>query len=756
MQLISRHWRRIAITLIPLLFALLHASGVARIGVLQRLDDIIYDARLRATMPKTIDERIVIVDIDEKSLAEFGRWPWGRNKIAALVDQLFVEHKIALLGFDVLFAEADDSSGLKRLQQLAQNELRDQPGFVEKVGQVQASLDYDAVFAKSVENRPVVLGYYFTSDRDGRTSGSLPAPVMDSALLQGRPIRFTSWNGYGSNIEPLAQAAPLAGHINAITEGDGVVRSIPLLAEHKGRYYESLSLAMFRLLAGLPSVEPGFPKEKMLSRNYQGLENIVLKKGDVTLAIPVDDRVATLVPFRGLGGASGGSFRYISAADVLAKRVDSASLKGKIVLLGTTAPGLLDLRVTPVGETYPGVETHANVISGFLDGQTFVKPDYAIGFEVVILVLSGLTLAFLLPMLSAPTAVALSVLVVSALVGLNFWLYLGYGLVLPLASALVTAITAFALNMSYGYFVESKSKRQLADLFGTYVPPELVDEMVKNAGAYSMKATTKEMTVLFCDMRGFTQMSETMEPTQLQALLNTVFSRLTDQIRSNRGTIDKYMGDCVMAFWGAPVDTPDHASLAVKTALEMCGAIRALNEEHRANGLPEIGIGIGLNTGTMCVGDMGSDIRRSYTVIGDSVNLGSRLEGLCKTYGVDIVVSESTRKQATGFAWQELDKVRVKGKDNAVGIFWPQLAFSASPGTITAGDSARLVELKIWAQALKAYRAQDWDQCDVQLLNLLRLSAKKYLYQLYAERVASMRLLPFDPEWDGATNFQTK
>ena len=749
MLLIFKHWRRIAITLIPLLFALLHASGVLRLDVLQRLDDIIYDARLRVTMPKTLDERIVIVDIDEKSLAEFGRWPWGRNKLATLVDELFVKHQIALLGFDVVFAESDESSGLKRLQELAQSELRDQPGFADKLGQIQASLDYDAAFAQAIKNRPVVMGYYLTSDRDGRVNGVLPKPVMDTAQLLGRPIKFTSWNGYGANIETLAKAAPLAGFFNSITEGDGVVRSIPLLAEHKGNYYESLSMAIFRLLAGLPSVEPGFPKEKFLSRNYQGLESILLKKGTTTLAIPVDDRVATLVPFRGPGGATAGSFRYVSAADVLAKRVDSSLLKGKIVLLGTTAPGLLDLRVTPVGETYPGVETHANVISGFLDGKIFVKPDYAIGFEVVILILSGLVLALLLPLLSAPKAVVLSVAVVGALVGLNFWLYLGYGLVLPLASALVTAVTAFALNMSYGYFVESKSKRQLANLFGTYVPPELVDEMVKDAGTYSMKATTKELTVMFCDMRGFTQMSETMEPTQLQALLNTVFSRLTDQIRSNRGTIDKYMGDCVMAFWGAPVDTPAHATLAVKTALEMATAIRLLNEEHRAKGLPEIGIGIGLNTGTMCVGDMGSDIRRSYTVIGDSVNLGSRLEGLSKTYGVDIVVSETTRKQAPEFAWQELDKVRVKGKDKAVGIFWPQPVFAPS-------ESDKSSELKIWAQTLKAYRMQDWDQCDVQLLNLQRLNAKKYLYQLYAERVASMRLLPFDPEWDGATNFQTK
>ncbi|WP_421953760.1 CHASE2 domain-containing protein [Polaromonas sp.] len=748
MQLLSRHWPRIAVTLIPLVFALMHASGILRIGVLQRLDDIIYDARLRATMPGSIDERIVIIDFDEKSLAEFG-WPWGRNKHAALVNELFERQKVALVGFDVVFAEADESSGLKRLRQLAQGELKDQPGFQDKLNQLQGSLDYDTVFARAIEGRPVVLGYYFTSDRDGRVNGSLPAPAMDRAVLQGRPIKFTSWNGYGANLDLLAKAAPMGGFFNSITEGDGVVRSIPLLAEYKGQYYESLSLAMFRVLVGLPKVEPGFPPEKFLTRSYQGLESILLRQGSKTLAIPVDDRVATLVPFRGHGGVGGGSFRYISAADVLSKRIAPGLLKDKIILIGTTAPGLLDLRVTPVGETYPGVETHANVISGFLDGKVFVKPDYAVGFEVVILVLAGLTLAFALPMLSAPKAVAASAAVVAALVGLNFWLYSSYGLVLPLASALVMALTAFALNMSYGYFVESKSKRELANLFGTYVPPELVDEMVKDPDSYSMKATTKELTVMFCDMRGFTQMSETMEPTQLQALLNSVFSRLTDLIRSNRGTIDKYMGDCVMAFWGAPVDTPDHASLAVKTALEMANAVRKLNEEHRTKGLPEIGIGIGLNTGTMCVGDMGSDIRRSYTVIGDSVNLGSRLEGLSKTYGVDIVVSESTRKLANDFVWQELDKVRVKGRDNAVAIFWPL----APVGRIDEGNAA---ELKAWALALKAYRMQDWEQCDVQLLNLQRLNAKKYLYQLYTERVASMRLLPFDPGWDGATNFQSK
>ena len=749
MKAVAKHWQRIAVTLIPVLLVLLHAMGVARIGVIQRLDDIIYDARLQATMPRTLDDRIVIIDIDEKSLAELGRWPWGRNKLAELVDTLFLEQHVGVLGFDVVFAEADESSGLARLNQLASQELKDYPGFAERLKQLQPSLDFDATFAKAIANRPIVMGYYLTSDKEGRSSGLLPAPVLPQSVLQGRQIKATSWTGYGANIEQLARSAPVAGFFNSITDGDGVVRSLPLLAEYKGEYYESIALAMFRVIAGMPAVAPGFSNERFLAKNYQGMDRVLLKQGDKALAIPVDERVATLVPYRGYGGVSGGSFRYISAADVVNKRLPSGSLKGKVVLLGTTAPGLLDLRVTPVGEVYPGVETHANIISSLLDGTMLVKPDYAVGYEVVIVLLSGLLLAIGLPLLSASRAVLLSLMVIGLLTAMNLWLYLGYGLVLPLASVLVMAVTAFGLNMSYGYFVESRSKRELANLFGTYVPPELVDEMVKDPDSYSMQATNREMTVMFCDMRGFTQMSEQMEPTQLQSLLTGVFSRLTRLIRANRGTIDKYMGDCVMAFWGAPVETAEHAHLAVKSAMEMANAVREINAEHRASGLPEIGIGIGLNTGTMCVGDMGSNIRRSYTVIGDAVNLGSRLEGLSKIYGVDIVVNESTKKMSPDFAWQELDRVRVKGKEQAVSIYWP-----LAPVARLSPEGAE--ELKMWAVFLRAYRAQNWDQADVLLINLMRMNVKKYLYQLYSERVASMRLLPFDPEWDGATNFETK
>ncbi len=410
----------------------------------------------------------------------------------------------------------------------------------------------------------------------------------------------------------------------------------------------------------------------------------------------------------------------------------------------------MDMRATPVGEVYPGVETHANILSALLDGRLPVRPDYAQGYEMVALALLGLLLAVGLPLLSAWGGLALSSATGAALVGINLWLYQQHLLVLPLATLVLAVVLATALNMAYGYFVESRSKRELAHLFGTYVPPELVDEMVKDPDRYTMRATERELTVLFSDMRGFTHLSEAMTPVQTQQLLNDVFNRLTQEIRQRRGTIDKYMGDCVMAFWGAPVPTPDHARLAVEAALAMGRAIATLNDEHRQQGLPAIGMGVGLNTGTMCVGDMGSDLRRSYTVIGDAVNLGSRLEGVSKFYGVTVVASGATRAQAgEGFIWQELDKVKVKGKNEAVQIY----TVRGTPDDLTP---LLRDELAQWASFLQAWQAQQWVQAEALIHALAQQHPQQLLYALYQERVAARSAQPFDPNWDGSTQFETK
>lgn len=742
------HTLRILVTVLPLLVGLLHAVGVWRLESLERAEATAYDLRLRALMPSRADERIVIVDIDEQSLAEVGRWPWSRDRLVKLVDTLFEDQQIAVMGMDVVFAEPDTSSGLGTLQALAQGPLRGQAGFAEQIKALAPKLDYDARFAESLMAKPVVLGYYFTSDREGRKSGALPEPVIDAKVSAQRRFVASDWNGYGSNIEPLAQAAPLAGFFNPTVDADGVVRSVPLLARHNGAHYESLALALLRVLQGEPRVRPVFPPDA--GSDYPFLSALRLGEGPKAIEIAVDERVNVLVPYRGRGGPAGGSFTYLSAADVIGGKLPPGLLKDKIVLLGTTAPGLQDLRSTPVDAVYPGVEIHANVLSGLLDGRMPVRPDYAVGFELVVLLLSAVVLAWALPKLNPLKATLLSVAWLTAVIGVNLWLYQSAALVLPLAVPVLAVGLSASLNMAYGYFVESRSKRALSGLFGSYVPPELVDVMLKDPERYGMQAQDKELTVMFSDMRGFTNLSETMQPAQLQALLNRVFSRLTEEIRHRKGTIDKYMGDCVMAFWGAPVDLPNHAALAVESALVMGRAVDEINAELTRQGTPNIGMGVGLNTGTMCVGDMGSDLRRSYTVIGDAVNLGSRLEGVSKFYGVNLVLSESTRAQAgDGFIWQELDKVKVKGKAEAVVIH-------TAWGTDAEWTPALRSEIAAWNAFLERWRAQQWAEALPMIEALHQAHPNKHLYALYLERVQQRQGRPVDPSWDGSTAFETK
>lgn len=647
MTFLAKHGARIAVSLLPLLFALGHATGLLRISAVQSLENIVYDTKLRLTMPKTLDSRIIIVDIDERSLAEVGRWPWHRQKLAALTQELLQNQGVSAIGFDLVFAEGDDMR------------------------------EADTQFAQSFLQKNVVLGYYFTSDREARTSGVLPKPVIQQINLSGRKIRATVWDGFGSNIATLAEAAPLAGFFNAIADDDGVVRSTPLLASFKGDYYESMALAVYRAATGYPSVGPGsLPNFVDSVGGILSMDSIKLTKTDISdptktqmQTIKVDDRAAVLVSYRGLGGAQGGSFQYISAADILAKRLASEQLRGKIILVGTSAPGLQDLRITPVGQTYPGVETHANVISSMLDGKSIYKPDYALGVEVALLILVGLALAFVLPALTATSALGFSVSMLLVPTALNLFLFSEYGMVFPLATLLLLSFMAYMLNMSYGYFVESRAKRELTQLFGSYVPPQLVDEMVRDPSNHTMKAINKDLTVMFCDLRGFTQLAENMEPIQLQHLLNEVFSRITQVIVGHRGTIDKYMGDCVMAFWGAPVSMPNHAELAVLAALDITQVLVQINAERRTKGLMEVKLGIGINSGMMCVGDMGSFMRRSYTVVGDAVNIASRIEGLTKHYAVDLLAGNSTKLGTPLFDWLLVDTVRLAGKTESLALF---------------------------------------------------------------------------------------
>jgi adenylate cyclase len=718
-----------------------YPTADGKLRFVSQIDNFIYDARLQMTMPRGVDERIVILDIDEKSLGEIGRWPWSRDLMADLVDKLFERYGVTLLAFDVVWAEPDPSSGVAVLDRLARSELRGNADFQKALARLRPSLDFDARFAASLKGRPVVLGFYFNDEERAVRVNALPQPVLPKGTFAERRVRFDEFKGYTGNLPAYLANAAAAGHINSsLIDFDGVVRRVPLLLEFEGEYYESLSLAVARTFLGMragtpPRVEPELPPD------HSELE--WLRVG--TLDIPVDNSAAALIPFR--GGKF--SFRYVSLADVVRERLPAGSLKETIAIVGASAPGLQDLRATPVDAAYPGVEIHANLIAGMLDGELKHKPLYVVGFEVLVLALAGLALASLVPRMSALWATLAVVAAAGMLVSFNFWVWSEGGHVLPLAASLLMVAAIYTMNMAYGYFVESRSKQQLAGRFGQYVPPELVDRMAADPGKYSMAPRSAELSILFSDVRGFTSISESLKPEELRDYINEYLTEMSTVIRSTyRGTLDKYIGDAIMAFWGAPVDDPQHARNAVLAALAMQRQCEALNARFAQRGWPALRIGVGVNTGVVRVGDMGSQIRRAYTAMGDAVNVASRLEGRTKSYGVGILVGEATRNAVKDVVFREVDRVKVKGKDTAITVYEPL-------GLASELSEQLREEIALWHACLRAYRSRDWDAAAADLARLQRAHPSD-LYTLMAEKVAEIRRNPPPADWDGVTVFEEK
>ncbi len=735
--LLKQHGVRFALSLAIIVIILLHISGGLTLNFVQKLENFSYDFRLNLLMPRTLDKRIVIVDIDEKSLKEQGRWPWARDKSAQLVNQLFAHYHINTLGFDVVFAEKDESSGLKNLERMQQQYFKDDANFANALRAIKPQLDYDQTFANSLKNRTVVLGYFFNNTDINRV-GELPRATFKAGSFENKPIDFVEAAGYGANLAILQDAALTAGHFNPEPDADGISRKVSVLIEYNGQYYDALAIAVARAYFKNARLTAEFPNLGV-SQDYAGLESFSLAGRQ----IPVDDEVAMLIPYRGMQG----SFQYVSATDVMNNRVPLEILHNKIVLVGTTAQGLMDLRATPVQNVFPGVEVHANIIAGILDNNIKARPSYVRGTEFLLVLLAGLLLAFSLPTLNPLKATLMSLGVLIAVIGVNLMSWQYANLVLPIAASLLMIGLIYLVNMSYGFFVESRGKRQLTGLFGQYVPPELVNEMAQNPESINMAGENREMTVLFTDIRGFTNIAEGLNPTQLTQMMNEFLTPLTQIIHNNRGTIDKYMGDAIMAFWGAPLKDENHAQNALNAAIEMKAALNSINQKFVKKGWPAIKIGIGINTGNMVVGNMGSSFRMAYTVMGDSVNLGARLESLTKYYGVDIVVSEFVRAKTPQFVYRELDAVRVKGKDIPVTVYEPL-------DTKSVLSIAMIDELKLYREALKSYRDQRWDLSETQFINLQKMHPQQLLYARYIERITQFRRAPPKADWDGVFNIE--
>ncbi len=712
----------------------LQGTGLINLSLLTSLEGNAADLRLISTLKGGIDQRIVIVDIDERSLAKYGQWPWNRHYLAQLVDTLFDHYHIRVMGSDIVFAEP---AGINFLSLEKELKLRNDVSLQAKKALAFEALQ-DEALAQAFTDRAITLGIFFNQTIDS-TLNTLPKPITlledatHQALSLPKPLGFTA------NLTRFNQASPRSGFFdNPVVDPDGRFRRVPLFQSYQGQLFPSLALSVAQQALGNPEIDI----QLVSQGDYLAITGIQLGHR----VIATDKSGAVQIPFRGPEG----SFPYISISDILDHSIGLEKLNDKIILLGTSAPGLLDLRATPVDESMPGVEVHANIIAGILDQNIPQQPAYLIAVESIGYLLLGLIL-LILPHFLSPlfTLILCSGLVIASL-ATNILLW-QQGLMFPLATPILLIISFFIFHMSWGFFIESRHKRAITRLFGQYVPPQLVLEMAKNPEQITLDGQSKELTVLFADVRNFTNISEAISPQELTHLMNQILTPMTEAIYRNMGTVDKYMGDAIMAFWGAPIEQADHATKAVLSALGMQKKIKHLSDQLQAKGHPEIAIGIGINTGIMSVGNMGSEYRMAYSVMGDAVNLGSRLEGLSKVYGARIIVSEACQQQAPEFLYRLLDKVRVKGKKEPILILEPMARLQSCeiPDIHKAALLNEAIERyceKEWLLALAVFDKIDhYNDADYQKISLL-----------YRQRIKDFQITPPAEDWDCVFNFTEK
>ncbi len=724
----------------------------------------------------------VIVDLDEKALREVGQWPWSRDVVGALLQQIHAcEPKV--IGLDIVFAEPDRTSLKHQLPLLSTIlgrpvDLPDSTADLypdEALEYLQALvgpeppipadrailMDNDAVMGEIVETIPnLVVGFFFQVPDDGQRVPGEDVPygwvgaeaiVRAPGAMEESPFDVFAQIPYRPilNVVQIEDAARSAGCLTTAYDEAGTVRFVPLVWEYMPapvpnpfgegfleksgpNIYPALALEMVRLATG---------REGTVVIDELGVNHVQLGK----TRIPTDMAGRFYVNF--LGPEK--TFDYVSAADVLHRRETVADrLRGKYVLIGTSAHGLRDIRTTPFSESAPGVEIHANVIDNILQNDFIQEPWYARGLSAWLLVLVGVVRAVLLAYARPLTGALASAGCIVGLVFLGYHLMFSEGLIINIVYPILAAALVFMTVMLFNYFFEGRQKRFIKNAFGTYLSPALVDQLVDQPEKLSLAGEEKELTVLFSDIRGFTSISEKLTAEGLASFLNEYLTPMSDIVMETRGYVDKFIGDAVMAFWGAPLDDPGHAKNAARASLKMMQSLHALQPQWDARGLPAIDIGIGLNTGLMSVGNMGSESRFNYTVMGDNVNLGSRLEGLNKPYGTNIIVSETTRAAlGDGFHCRLLDKVRVKGKLEPVRIY--ELVAEGAPS-----DAVR-EEVEGFEDAFQAYQEQRWDDAERTLRALQDAHGKK-VHAVYLERIAEFRKAPPGDDWDGVYTFTTK
>lgn len=705
-------------------------------NAVQRIEGIVYDIRLNSTLPnkpRESDHNIFIVDIDEASLQEEGRWPWSRNKIKQMVTNL-ADAGVVVVGFDVFFAEPE----VNPLDSVLANTLGQSALNLDKaaLAQLREQLDADTALSQVLSDTDVVLGVLFQDDADAGELNPSVVTILDEDVEQ---VQSVLYKGKVANIDILRENAMGQGFINSSPDDDGFIRRASLLIEHNGALYPSLALETARLYTLSEQIE--LETEALPHTNVHSQTAV---RFGVT-RIPTDEFGRVLVPFR--GGQK--SFPYYSAADILHNRLPQELLESGVALVGTSAVGLDDLRATAVGIQYPGVEVHANVLEGILQPELLsYRPDWWLAALVIQVILIGLILSFSLPFLGPVYMALTGVTALVLVIGFNIYMW-NNKVELPLVQPVLLVVLITVYNLARGFFTENSNKQQIKSMFDQYVPPAHIDQMLDDPDSVTLEGERKEMSVLFSDIRSFTSISEKLTANELKDMLNEYFSPITKSIFEHNGTIDKYVGDMVMAFWGAPLDDPNHAHNAIIGGFDMLDLTARLRDEFVAKGWPAIRVGIGINTGEMNVGDMGSEYRRAYTVLGDAVNLGSRLEGLTKFYGLEFLVSEFTKAQAEKIVYRPVDKVKVKGKDEAVAIYEPVCPIEQLTDTLKA-------EISLLEQSYQYYLQQQWDLAEKGYVQLLNDYGERYLYNMYLERITTLRETNLPQDWDGSFTHTSK
>ena len=729
-------WHRVT----PLRIALVLGSllSILRFGgcrYLELIDVRAVDYRLLQRGPQPASADVVIVAVDDQSLEDVGRWPWSRRLIAQLVERL-VADDAAVIGFDVVQSEATREVGVEGLRERL-------PAIDERTWEtlrhaLRAGAAEDEALADAVRtSNRTALGYFFDFDakqppRQQQRVSTYNA-VQHSRSGRGEQRMPTALFAR-DNLPELTAAAREVGYFNFLPDPDGSYRRVPLAIRYGDDIALPLSLAILRVY------QPGIPLAVRIADF--GVESVRIG----STSIPLAEDGQMLINFRGPGK----TFVHVPAKDVLAGKVPPGTFRRKIVLVGVTAAALADVRVTPFDGVFPGVEIHATVLDNILRREFILQPKWIVLVEIAVIFLAVSILGVALHYARGVYGALVATLLLAAYLVSSQVLFVWYGLPLSLVYPLLAIGLTYTTIGVQHYVLEEREKRKIRNAFGLYLTPEVARLVSDHPELLALGGETRELTVLFSDIRGFTTVSERFQddPHTLVALLNQFLGRMTDVIFAQDGTLDKYVGDEIMAVWGAPIPQSDHAGRACRGGLEMIADLHRLNEEFKQRGWPPLDIGVGINTGPMVVGNMGSERRLSYTVVGDNVNLGARLEGLNKMYGTHVIASEATIQAAGDLVVRELDLVRVKGKYQGVRIF---------EIIALAEEREKWAEfVALFETGVHAYRKREWDQAIAAFGAILEDHPNDGPARLYLGRCRGMLDTPPAPDWDGVTVMETK